>query len=521
MSLFAGLGRPLFSGLLNSGFAAAASAAGSRCIASTSGSQHAEVLLAQPAADPQPDPPSPALPRWLAELGSIRTDWTRQEVTEVYETPLLELVFQASRVHRMYNNPQMVQRCTLLSIKTGGCPEDCNYCSQSSSWSKTTGTKAEKLMELEEVYQAALRAYESGSTRFCMGAAWRGPSQVGPRQWQRVLEMVGRIRGLGMEVCTTLGMLTPEQAKQLREAGLTAYNHNLDTSPEYYGKAPTSLSFISVTTSRKYEDRLETLANVREAGISVCAGGIIGLGEGPQDRVGLLHQLATLPEHPESVPINRLVAIKGTPMEGNTAPSGLDLVRCVATARVVMPRTVVRLSAGRLNLSQGDQALAFLAGANSIFDGDKLLTTANNDRNEDLAMFAALGLKSRPAFMPYAAGQPPHLPPKARGAGRRTGWQAGRQAGWAAAAAGPLLTRPPAAAPLAPGPPPLLLVPLPPPAPPPPCRQQAAQPGQRPGGAAAGGPGPPPPHSPRLSGQGDAAAPELRRVGGLGGPADG
>ncbi|KAL6750871.1 hypothetical protein V8C86DRAFT_763708 [Haematococcus lacustris] len=395
MSLFAGLGRPLFSGLLNSGFAAAASAAGSRCIASTSGSQHAEVLLAQPAADPQPDPPSPALPRWLAELGSIRTDWTRQEVTEVYETPLLELVFQASRVHRMYNNPQMVQRCTLLSIKTGGCPEDCNYCSQSSSWSKTTGTKAEKLMELEEVYQAALRAYESGSTRFCMGAAWRGPSQVGPRQWQRVLEMVGRIRGLGMEVCTTLGMLTPEQAKQLREAGLTAYNHNLDTSPEYYGK---------VTTSRKYEDRLETLANVREAGISVCAGGIIGLGEGPQDRVGLLHQLATLPEHPESVPINRLVAIKGTPMEGNTAPSGLDLVRCVATARVVMPRTVVRLSAGRLNLSQGDQALAFLAGANSIFDGDKLLTTANNDRNEDLAMFAALGLKSRPAFMPYAAG---------------------------------------------------------------------------------------------------------------------
>lgn len=289
----------------------------------------------------------------------------------------------------------MVQRCTLLSIKTGGCPENCNYCSQSSHWSKDTGMKAEKLMDLEEVYQAALRAKESGSTRFCMGAAWRGPSQVGNRQWERVLEMVTRIRALGMEVCTTLGMVNQEQAQQLRQAGLTAYNHNLDTSPEYYSK---------ITSTRRYEDRLATLQAVRDAGISVCAGGIIGLGEKDEDRVGLLHTLATLPEHPESVPINRLVAIKGTPLQDQAPPSGLDLVRCVATARIVMPKTVVRLSAGRLDLTTADQAMAFMAGANSIFDGDKLLTTPNNDRNEDMAMFDLLGLRSRPAFLPYQAG---------------------------------------------------------------------------------------------------------------------
>jgi biotin synthase len=228
-----------------------------------------------------------------------------------------------------------------------------------------------------------------------MGAAWRGPSQVGKGQWARVLEMVGRIRALDMEVCTTLGMLTPEQAGQLRTAGLTAYNHNLDTSPEFYGQ---------VTTSRKYEDRLATIEMVRQAGISVCAGGIIGLGEKTLDRVGLLHQLATLPAHPESVPINALVPVKGTPMEGNAIPTGMDVARCVATARILMPRTVVRLSAGRMNFGVGDQALCFLAGANSIFDGDKLLTTPNNDRSEDLAMFEALGLKSRPAFVDYGAG---------------------------------------------------------------------------------------------------------------------
>ncbi len=313
----------------------------------------------------------------------------------MYHTPLLDLVFHAAAVHRRHNDPSLVQRCTLLSIKTGGCPETCNYCSQSSSWSKATGTKAEKLLELDDVYAAALRAKASGSTRFCMGAAWRGPSQVGKGQWARVLEMVSKIRALDMEVCTTLGMLTPEQAADLRAAGLTAYNHNLDTSPEFYGQ---------VTTSRKYEDRLATIETVRQAGISVCAGGIIGLGEATLDRVGLLHQLATLLAHPESVPINALVAVKGTPMEGLPPPTGLDIARCVATARVVMPKTVVRLSAGRLEFSFADQALCFLAGANSIFDGDKLLTTANNDRGEDLAMFEALGLRSRPAFVDYDAG---------------------------------------------------------------------------------------------------------------------
>lgn len=321
---------------------------------------------------------------------------SREEVKEVYESGFLDLVHHASSVHRQHNDPSMVQRCTLLSIKTGGCPENCNYCSQSSHWSKETGTKAEKLMDLEDVYQAAVRAKEAGSTRFCMGAAWRGPSQVGKRQWERVLDAVKRIRELDMEVCTTLGMLTPEQAKELREAGLTAYNHNLDTSPEYYEK---------VTTTRKYQDRLDTIESVRQAGISVCAGGIIGLGESHMDRVGLFHQLATLPAHPESVPINALVAVKGTPFQDHEAPSGLDIARCVATARILMPRTVVRLSAGRMNFSYSDQALCFLAGANSIFDGDKLLTTPNNDRNEDLEMFSLLGLKSRPAFVPYASGQ--------------------------------------------------------------------------------------------------------------------
>lgn len=355
-------------------------------------------LQAQPQLDVQDSQVDTAEARGshgAVELGAIRTNWSREEVAAVYNTPLLDLVYKAASVHRMYNDPQMVQRCTLLSIKTGGCPETCNYCAQSSSWSKDVGLKAEKLMDLDSVYEAAVRAKEAGSTRFCMGAAWRGPTQVGKRQWERVLDMVGKIRGLNMEVCTTLGMLTPEQAAQLRTAGLTAYNHNLDTSPEYYPK---------VTSSRKYQDRLDTLQSVREAGISVCAGGIIGLGEGPKDRVGLIHQLATLPEHPESVPINALVAVAGTPMQDNKPPSATDIVRCVATARVTMPRSVVRLSAGRLNFSLSDQALCFMAGANSIFDGDKLLTTKNNERNADLQMFEELGLKSRPAFVPYPAG---------------------------------------------------------------------------------------------------------------------
>ena len=366
---------------------------------------------------------------------------SREEVKEVYDAPLLELVFAAARVHRMYHDPRQarappqrresrqaprrrlacsagvrawpalargaaltqprrgpqVQQCTLMSIKTGGCPEDCGYCSQSSKHKATTGLKATKLADLDDVFEAAVRAKAAGSTRFCMGAAWRGPSQVGAGQFDRVLEMTRRIRGLGMEVCATLGMLNGEQAVALREAGLTAYNHNLDTSREHYSK---------VSTTRTYEDRLATLAKVRDAGISVCCGGILGLGEEEADRVGLLHTLATLPAHPESVPINALVAVKGTPLQEQPPVSALDLARAIAAARVVMPRSVVRLSAGRVTFSAADQALCFLAGANSVFAGDTLLTTPNNDAADDAAMFAQLGLTGRPAFVPYAAGGP-------------------------------------------------------------------------------------------------------------------
>eukprot|EP00210_Caulerpa_lentillifera_P005586 g5343.t1 len=307
------------------------------------------------------------------------------EIENVYSMPLLELVYTAASVHRLYHDPRKVQRCTLLNIKTGGCPEDCHYCSQSSKYKATTGTKAEKLMNVGDVYEAALKAKEAGSTRFCMGAAWRGPSQVGPSQFNRVLEMVSKINALGMEVCATLGMLTSEQATKLKEAGLTAYNHNLDTGPEHYSK---------ITTTRKYEDRLDTLKKVREAGISVCCGGILGLGENASDRMSLLHQLCTMPVHPESVPINSLVAIKGTPLEDQEPVQPGEMIRCIATARILMPKAKVRLAAGRLKLSLSDQALCFLAGANSIFSGDKLLTTANNDIDEDDTMFQELGLQS-------------------------------------------------------------------------------------------------------------------------------
>lgn len=328
-------------------------------------------------------------------MGVVRTDWTREEVAEIFHTPLLDLMFAAATVHRRFHDPRSVQQCTLLSIKTGGCPEDCGYCSQSSKHSKTVGLKAEKLLELDYVYHEAIKAHQSGSTRFCMGAAWRGPSQVSARQFGRVLDMVSKIRALGMEVCTTLGMLTPDQAKALRLAGLTAYNHNLDSSPEFYGK---------ITTTRRYQDRLDTLEAVRVAGISVCSGGIIGLGEEDQDRIGLLQTLATLAEHPESVPVNALVAVKGTPMEGQAPPSGLEMVRCVATARILMPLSMVRLSAGRLHLSDAEQAMCFLAGANSVFAGDTLLTTPNNELDRDAALFSTLSLYGRPPFIGYSAG---------------------------------------------------------------------------------------------------------------------
>lgn len=317
----------------------------------------------------------------------VRNDWSVEEVRAVYESPLLDLVYRAATAHRAYFNAREVQQCTLLSIKTGGCPEDCKYCSQSSKYE--TEVKAEKLMSTEDVLTEARKAKEAGSTRFCMGAAWRGVSQVGERQFKRVLQMVTEIRKMDMEVCTTLGMLTKEQASALREAGLTAYNHNLDTSREYYPK---------VITSRVYEDRLETLENVRAAGISICCGGIIGLGEKHSDRISLLHTLATLPEHPESVPVNALVANAGTPLEGMKPVPVFELCRMIASARVIMPRSMVRLSAGRVSLSHAEQALCFMAGANSIFTGDKLLTTPNPEHSTDRNLFENLGLAGKEPF---------------------------------------------------------------------------------------------------------------------------
>jgi biotin synthase len=318
----------------------------------------------------------------------VRHDWTKAEIAEIYNLPFYELMYRAATVHRMYWDPKEVQQCTLLSIKTGGCTEDCKYCSQSTRYK--TFVKPTPTMKVQEVLDAAARAKEAGSTRFCMGAAWR---ELGNKQnaFNHILEMVRGVNSMGLEVCCTLGMLNKEQAKQLKEAGLTAYNHNLDTSPEHYPK---------VISTRTYEDRLNTIANVREAGISVCCGGILGLGESDNDRVGLLHVLATLPEHPESVPINALVAVEGTPLgEGDDIDKVdvFDMARMIATARIVMPRTMVRLSAGRLSFSDAEQFLMFQAGANSIFNGEKLLTTPNPEFDQDQTLFNKLGLQGKPA----------------------------------------------------------------------------------------------------------------------------
>ncbi|MBN8718105.1 MAG: biotin synthase BioB [Sediminibacterium magnilacihabitans] len=315
----------------------------------------------------------------------IRTNWTLEEVKSIYDTPLLELVFNAATLHRKYNDTAEVQVCTLLSIKTGGCSEDCAYCPQAARYN--TGVNVQALMKKEEVLSYAQKAKDAGSTRFCMGAAWREVRDN--RDFDRVLEMVKGVNEMGMEVCCTLGMLTEEQAKKLADAGLYAYNHNLDTSKEHYGE---------IITTRTYEDRLETLDHVRKAGVTVCCGGIIGLGETHEDRINMLHTLATLPEHPESVPINALVPIAGTPLEHNHKVDVWDMVRMIATARVLMPATMVRLSAGRTDMSTAEQALCFMAGANSIFAGDKLLTTPNPSFEEDNAMFSLLGLKPREAF---------------------------------------------------------------------------------------------------------------------------
>ena len=314
-----------------------------------------------------------------------RHDWTVDEVLEILEAPLLDLIARAQTIHRAHHSPSDIQLASLLSIKTGGCPEDCAYCPQSAHYK--AGVERESFLDTKEVLTAAKRAQDLGASRFCMGAAWR-QVRNGP-EFDAVLDMVRGVRALGMEACCTLGMLDQEQADRLAEAGLTAYNHNLDTSPEYYG---------DIITTRAYEDRLETLKRARKAGITLCAGGIIGMGESLRDRAGMLQVLATLDPHPESVPINALVAVTGTPLEGSKPVDPLELVRMCATARIVMPGARVRLSAGRLELSREAQVLCFLAGANSIFFGAKLLTTANNDYAEDLALLRDIGaLPSSPA----------------------------------------------------------------------------------------------------------------------------
>jgi biotin synthase len=310
--------------------------------------------------------------------GEIRHDWSRPEVEALLALPFNDLLFAAHTVHRRYFDPNQVQVSTLLSIKTGACPEDCAYCPQSTRYD--TGLEVEQLMEIEQVLQQARAAAASGATRFCMGAAWRSPKQ---RDMPQVLAMVRGVRELGLESCMTLGMLTEEQARELAEAGLDYYNHNLDTSPEYYG---------DIITTRTYQDRLETLEHVRSAGMKVCSGGIVGMGEKQADRAGLLQQLANLPQHPESVPINMLVRVPGTPLENEDDLDPFEFIRTIAAARIMMPASHVRLSAGREAMNEQMHALAYFAGANSIFYGEKLLTTPNPQANTDMALFRRLGI---------------------------------------------------------------------------------------------------------------------------------
>ncbi|MBV1689544.1 biotin synthase BioB [Novosphingobium sp. G106] len=318
-------------------------------------------------------------------LQQTRTDWTRDEIAALFDLPFTELVFRAAEVHRAHHDAGAVQLSTLLSVKTGGCPEDCGYCSQSVK--AESGVKATKLMDVRAVLQSAARAKDAGSTRFCMGAAWRNPKD---RDMPAIIEMVHGVRAMGMETCMTLGMLTEKQADMLAAAGLDYYNHNIDTSPEKYGE---------ISTTRTFEDRLDTLSNVRKAGMNVCSGGIVGMGEARGDRVGFIHALATLPEHPQSVPINALMPVKGTVLgnmlEGTPLAKidDIEFVRTVAVARITMPESMVRLSAGRVSMSEATQALCFMAGANSIFSGETLLTTENPGEDTDAALFAKLGLR--------------------------------------------------------------------------------------------------------------------------------
>ncbi|KAG8936343.1 biotin synthase [Tulasnella sp. 418] len=350
--------------------------------------------------------PFRAAPRRLAQLGvryratavpesgetehldsqSVKQSYSRDEIQNIYDTPLLELVYRAASAHRLHQDPSKIQLCTLMNIKSGGCSEDCSYCSQSSRYK--TATEASRLLKMEPVLEAARQAKANGSTRFCMGAAWRD-LQGRKSGFERILEMVREIRSMGMEVCTTLGMLTPEQARRLKEAGLTAYNHNLDTSREFYPK---------VITTRSYDDRLTTIDAVREAGISVCSGGILGLGESHEDRVGLIWEVANMPEHPESFPVNALVPIEGTPLEKNKPLDHPTILRTIATARIVLPKTIIRLSAGRQNFSESEQAMCFLAGANAIFTGEKMLTTPCSGWDDDKSMLERWGLQGMASF---------------------------------------------------------------------------------------------------------------------------
>lgn len=311
--------------------------------------------------------------------------YTLEDVRALYQRPLLDLVYEAASVHRGNHMPNEMQMCTLLSIKTGGCTEDCGYCSQ--SLHNDAELDKEILMKVDDVLEQARKAKESGSTRFCMGAAW--PKVLDGRAFDRVCEMVKGVTGMGLEACCTLGMLTEDQAQRLADAGLTAYNHNLDTSREFYDK---------VITTRSYDDRLDTLKNVAKAGISACCGGILGLGESEEDRISLFHTLANLDPQPESVPINMLVPVKGTPMENNQMLDIFEWIRCIAVARILMPKAMVRLSAGRLTISKEAQALAFMAGANAIFTGEKLLTTPNPEKDADYALLGELGIRPRAPF---------------------------------------------------------------------------------------------------------------------------
>lgn len=325
----------------------------------------------------------------------VRTDWTRAEIAELFALPFDELVYQAQTVHRAHHAVGQIQLCTLLSIKTGGCPEDCGYCSQSVK--ADSGVEATKLMDVQAVLQKAAEAADAGSRRFCMGAAWRNPKD---RDMPAIVQIVQGVRAMGMETCMTLGMLTPAQADMLADAGLDYYNHNIDTSPERYNE---------IITTRTMDDRLDTLAEVRRAGINVCSGGIVGMGETRADRVGFIHTLATLPQHPESVPVNALVPVKGTVLGDMLADTPLakiddiEFVRTIAVARITMPMSMVRLSAGRESMSEATQALCFMAGANSIFTGDKLLTAANAGDDKDGAMLAKLGLVPMEAEEPLRA----------------------------------------------------------------------------------------------------------------------